>query len=385
MPDFSEQILQMPRSGIREIMEMAWSMDGDVTRLMVGEPDFETPAHIVKAAQAALSKGFTRYVSNAGLPELRSAFAEKFERTYGIDTGPEQITITHGAMGAVTSAIAITCEAGDDVLVPDPGWPNYVSAAMLFKVRPVPYPLAIENGFQPSLDEIEACITPKCKAIILCSPSNPTGQVYSAETTRQLVELARKHDLFVISDEVYADIVFEGSHCSAAEFDRDGRVLVANGVSKSYSMTGFRVGYLRADEAFSELAAKVQEPLITCGTASSQYAALEAITGPQDCVREMVDEYRERRNLVREFMEEQGQNQYTPRGAFYYMIDISGSGMSGQDFAVDLLRKHRVAVAPGPTFGESSGKYIRISLASSRADLLKGLSAVTGLMAEGRG
>jgi len=384
MPEFSEQILQMPQSGIREIMELAWSMDGEVTRLMVGEPDFETPAHIVKAAQAALSNGFTRYVSNAGLPELRSAVAKKFERTYGIDTSLEQITITHGAMGAVTSAIAITCDAGDDVLVPDPGWPNYISAAMLFGVRPVPYPLAIENEFQPFLEDIEARLTPKCKAIILCSPSNPTGQVYSAETTRQLVELARKYDLFVISDEVYADIIFEGTHCSAAEFDNDARVIVANGVSKSYAMTGFRVGYLRAGKTFSALAAKVQEPLITCGTANSQYAALEAITGPQDCIKKMVDEYRERRNLVTEFMDEHGQNQYTPRGAFYYMIDISRSGLDGQEFAVDLLRKHRVAVAPGPTFGESSGKFIRISLASSRADLLKGLSAITRLIEQGR-
>ena len=149
-------------------------------------------------------------------------------------------------------------------------------------------------------------------------------------------------------------------------------------------MTGFRVGYLRAGETFSGLAAKVQEPLITCGTASSQYAALEAITGPQDCVRQMVDEYRERRNLVAAFLEKHGQNQYTPRGAFYYMIDVSRSGLGGQDFAVDLLKKHRVAVAPGPTFGERSGKYIRISLASSRAELGKGLDAIARLVDDGQ-
>ncbi len=387
MPEFSKQIMKMPRSGIREIMELAWSMDGDgdgeLTRLMVGEPDFETPTHIVKAAQAALSDGFTRYISNAGLPELRSAIAKKFEQTYGVDTSQEQVTITHGAMGAITSAIAITCDAGDDVLIPDPGWPNYISAAMLLNARAVPYPLKIENEFQPVIEEIEACVTPRCKAIVLCSPSNPTGQVYSAETIRQLVELARKHDLFVISDEIYADIIFEGTHNSAAEFDTDGRVIVANGFSKSYSMTGFRVGYLRAGTAFSALAAKVQEPLITCGTASSQYAALEAITGPQDCIKRMVDEYRERRNLVSQFMDEHGLKQYTPRGAFYYMIDVSSSGLGGQEFALELLRKHRVAVAPGPTFGESSGKYIRISLASSRADLIKGLSAITKLIEQG--
>lgn len=380
MSKFSKNITNLPRSGIRVIMDMAWSMGNDVTRLMVGEPDFSTPVHIIEAAKKSLDAGATRYIANAGLPELRDAAANHFENITGVETNSSNIVITHGAMASIATAIAVTCDAGDEILIPDPGWPNYEMAAMLFQVNPILYPLNMKNDFQPDIKELDKLVTEKTKCIILCNPSNPTGQVYSQETIEALIEFARKNDIFVISDEIYSDIIFEGEYISAAELDCDERVIVVHGVSKSYSMTGFRVGYSRGNEAYIELAAKVQEPLVACGTASSQYAALAALTGPQECVEVMRSAYKKRRDLILNILEENDLKQYTPRGAFYILIDVSISGLSGYDFALKLLKKYRVAVAPGSTFGPNSNAYIRVSLASSEEELIKGIKAIIKMM-----
>lgn len=379
MKQLSQMAVNLPRSGIRVVMDRAWEMGDSVIRLMTGEPDFATPPHIIDAVHQALDAGHTRYIPNAGLLELRQVVAEKFQRETGQPTTSANVLITHGAMMGLTTAYFALLEPGDEILLPDPGWPNYDMAVRMTGASVKRYPLRIEQNFLPLPSEIESLITERTKALMICSPSNPAGQVYDRALMKELVALAKKYDLFVLSDEVYQDIVFDGEHVSAAELDPD-RSIVVSGVSKSFAMTGFRVGYVRATPQIIATVAKLQEPTIACGVAISQYGALAALTGPQDCVWQMRDEYRRRRDLAIAFLRKKNAYSYTPRGAFYLLIDVSRSGMNGEEFALELLQESRVAVAPGPTFGPASNQFIRISLASSEADIMAGLEAICDLL-----
>lgn len=378
MKQLARKATSVPQSGIRVIMDKVWKME-NVVKLMAGEPDFPTPTHIVDAVHAALNAGHTRYIASAGLPELRQAVAEKFQRDTGTPTSVSNILINHGAMLSVTTAFLTLLEEGDEILLSDPGYPNYEMSVRLTGATIVRYPLRVENEFLPDPDEIENLITPRTKCLVLCSPSNPTGQVYDRKLMERFVQLAQKHDLYIVSDEIYQDIIFEGEHVSAAELDPD-RSIVITGVSKSYAMTGFRVGFMRAPENIIEVGARIQEPLVSCGVAASQYGALEAIQGPQDCVAQMRNAYKRRRDLALALLKENNAYSYTPRGAFYLMIDVSASGMDGDQFADHLLQHGGVAVAPGPTFGPLSTPYVRISLASSDADISTGVSAICELI-----
>ena len=379
MKALSRKACALPRSGIRVVMDRAWEKGDGVVRLMTGEPDFPTPQHIVNAVHGALDAGHTRYIPNAGLGELRQAVARKFEMETGSATEASNVLITHGAMMGVATAFFTLLEPGDEILLPDPGWPNYEMSAQLTGARIKRYPLRIEQSFIPKPDEIESLISERTKALLLCSPSNPTGQVYDRSLMDALVAIARNHDLYLVSDEIYHDMVYEGEHASAASLDPD-RSIVVSGVSKSYAMTGFRVGFMRATKEIIEIGAKLQEPLVSCGVAISQHGALAAIEGPQDCVRQMRDAYRKRRDLAVAYLRERNAYSYTPRGAFYLMIDISASGLDGEAFALELLDHYNVAVAPGPTFGPASSGFVRISLASSEGDIATGLKAICDLM-----
>ncbi|MCA9876641.1 MAG: aminotransferase class I/II-fold pyridoxal phosphate-dependent enzyme, partial [Thermomicrobiales bacterium] len=305
----------LPRSGIREVMDLARPMD-DVIVLVVGEPSFNTPPHIIEAAAQAAHGGVTKYTPNAGLPDIREAVAERYSRRFGRDVTPGEVLVTAGAVNALAAIVAAIAEEGDEILIPDPGWPNYVAMIELARSVPVRYRLEPEQGYRPDLAAVEAQITPRTKAIIINNPSNPTGGVFDEATVRGFVDLAREHDLWLIADEVYEDLIFDGAHIPAARFDSE-RVITVSGVSKSYAMTGWRIGWAITNPELVALCGKIQEALVSCPSAVSQAAAEAAVRGPQDAVEEMRQAYQRRRDLVRDIFQPLGLLPAVPEGAFY--------------------------------------------------------------------
>ncbi|MBT3341716.1 MAG: pyridoxal phosphate-dependent aminotransferase [Gemmatimonadetes bacterium] len=376
MKPFASAPSDIPRSGIREIMDIAWATPGAI-HLEVGQPDFDTPAHIVEATCRHARAGHTRYVPNAGTNELRESAARYVQGKTGVPTEPEHILVTQGAVLSVATAFLSLLDPGDEVLLPDPGWPNYSMAVPLFHGRNVYYSLTAENNFLPDVAQIESLITDRTKLLLICSPSNPTGQVYDEAMIKQLMDLAQRHDLWVLADEIYGEIIFDGvRHVSAASHDPDGRVLLVTGMSKSYAMTGYRVGFTRASREYVELASKLQEPLVSCGVGFSQMAAADALDGPQDCVLQMRDAYQRRRDVALQVLRDHDMYRYTPGGAFYLLIDISASGMESKDFALELIREHKVAVAPGSTFGQMCAGHVRVSIASPDDVVREGIERI---------
>jgi aspartate aminotransferase/aminotransferase len=362
----------MPRSGIRATLDMAARIPGAI-HLEIGQPNFPTPAHIIEAALAAAREGFTGYTANAGLPSLREAIAEKVRRENGLPATAENVVVTTGGMGALYSIFLALLETGDEMLVPDPGYPNYAMAAYLLRARAVPYPLEAENGFQPRLDALPGLVSPRTKALVVNSPSNPTGSVLPAATMATLVAFAREHDLYLVSDECYEKIVFDACHVSPGSLDAEGRVISAFSFSKTYAMTGWRVGYAVTTPDMAALIAKIQEATVCCASSVSQKAAEAALAGPQDCVAAMVAAYRHRRDLAVAILRSHGLPTYLPQGAFYLLVSIGDCGVSSEQFARDLLDEEKVAVAPGRTFGPGGNGYVRISLASGEDELHMGL------------
>ena len=369
MRPINPRVEAVPRSGIRVILDLA-SRPG-VVHLEIGQPNFPTPAHIIDAADAAARAGHTGYTANAGLPELCDALSTTLASDNGVQAGVDQIVVTVGAMGALYAACLAVLEPGDQVLIPDPGYPNYHMAATLCGAETVRYPLLPEAGYQPDLDALAAAIGPQCKAIIVNSPSNPTGAVLSEASLRGVVDLAERHDLYVISDECYEKIVFDGRHISpAALAPGSDRFFTVSSVSKSYAMTGWRLGYVAAPAAMVPQLTKLQESIVGCAPVLSQHAALAALTGPQDAVREMCAAYRSRRDLAVELLQPHGLCNYRPGGAFYLLVDLPGEVDDTYDYAKRLLQERDVAVAPGETFGAGGAGRVRISTATSD-DLLR--------------
>jgi len=362
----------MPSSGIRKIMVLSQDVE-DCIHLEVGQPDFRTPSHILEAAARAAEEGFTRYTPGAGIPELREAIARKVTEKNGFAVGPENVVVSPGAVCSVISSLLAMAEPGDEVLIPEPGWPNYMMQMSCIGCRGVRYPLDPARGFQIDFDTLETLVTPRTKVLLINTPGNPTGALFPRDTMERIVDFVRRHDLFLLSDEVYEDIVYEGEHTSAGLFNDDGRIAVVFGFSKSYAVTGLRVGYTVCGEEMARLVTKLQEPLVSCASGISQKACLAALEGPQEPVREMVREYRKRRDAVIEILRENDLYLYTPGGAFYILIDISCTGMSSMDFAVQLFNDTRVAVAPGETFGDSTRSFVRICFAADTEKLVKGV------------
>jgi aspartate/methionine/tyrosine aminotransferase len=271
--------------------------------------------------------------------------------------------------------VAAIAEEGDEILIPDPGWPNYVAMIELARVVPVRYRLEPEQGYRPDLAAMEAQITPRTKAIIINNPSNPTGGVFDEATVRDLVALARKHDLWLISDEVYEDLIFAGEHVPAARFDSE-RVITISGVSKSYAMTGWRIGWAITNPDLVALCGKIQEALVSCPSAPSQAAAEAAVRGPQDVVEEMRVAYQRRRDLVRDIFLPLGMLPAVPEGAFYALVDLRAVGIPSRDLSRMLLEEERVAAAPGSTFGDVAEGMLRISLATADDDLREGCERI---------
>jgi aspartate/methionine/tyrosine aminotransferase len=364
----------MARSGIREIMDLAWGRS-DVIRLEVGEPNFDTPSHVVEAAMCAARDGKIRYTPNAGLPELREALAEKVRCVNGISATTDSIIVTHGAVEGIFSTLAAVVEAGDEILVPDPGWPNYRMMSSVLGARAVGYRLVPETGYSPDLDELRRCITARTRVIIVNSPSNPLGTILTVRELENLVSLAERYDLWVISDECYDQVVFDDSFVSTAAIADGGRVISAYSFSKTYAMTGWRVGYLVLPDELRDTVARIQEPVISCVSGPAQYAALAALAGPQYRVAAMVASYRHNRDLAETLLRAADTSFVSPAGAFYLWL-YTGGCEDGAIIARRLVLEHGVAVAPGPTFGPSGCHALRISLAASEEKLTEGIRRI---------
>ena len=372
MQPFSPTALAMPESGIRRITNAAIGIPGCI-RLEMGEPQFATPAHICDAAAKAARDGFTKYTASQGLLSLREAMSAKLARVNRLHVPPQRIVATNGALSGLFTTCLALIEPGGEVLIPDPGWPNWEMMILAAGGRPARYPTPGENDFLPDPDALDALVTPRTRAILINSPSNPTGAVMPAEVIERMVAFARRHDLWVISDECYDECVFEGEHVSPAGFDTDGRVISIFSCSKTYAMTGWRVGYIAAPEAAIDVLAKLQQPVLGNICSVAQKAAEAALTGPQDCVGEMRDYYRARREQALAMLAAADVPVAVPGGAFYLMVDVSRANPSGTAFALDLLHKHQVAVAPGESFGPGGSGFVRVALCASEAAIAGGL------------
>ena len=371
MKPLSQVAQSLPRSGIREVMAVASEMEG-VIHLEVGEPSFGTPPHIIETAFERASAGATRYTSNYGIPPLRKAIAERYSARWDRPVEPAEVMATHGGVNAISAMLFAMLEPGDEVLVPDPAWPNYIGMIGLARGIPVRYPLALDGDFEPDATAVASLVTPRTKALILCNPGNPTGAVWRPETVEAMVALAEQHDLYVISDEIYEELVFDGEHTPAARFDNDGRVVTVSGFSKTYAMTGWRLGWAVARPELVTLAGKMQEPVLSCPSSISQEAGVAALTGPQEAVGIMRESYRARRDIARSILEPAGLLPVVPRGAFYAMVDLRRTGLTSRELAFGLLEEEKVATAPGSTFGTVAEGFVRVSLASSDEDVTEG-------------
>jgi Aspartate/tyrosine/aromatic aminotransferase len=368
------------RSGIREMMDLAATLDG-VVHLEIGEPDFPTPEHIVEAVQGALGPGAVKYTLSRGDPGLRALLAEKLRRTNGIAVGADNVVVTTGGTGAISAAMIALAGAGDGVLLPDIGWPAYEMIARLVGARILHYRLLPESGFEPDLDHL-ATLAREARVLVVNSPSNPTGAVFSRATSERILEIAQRCDLTVISDEVYEEIVFDGEHVSLGGLDEDGRVVGVYSFSKTFAMTGWRIGYLTAASSVVEAVVKVQEALVACPSWVGQRAAEAALTGPQSVVAEMRAEYRRRRDLAVELLERHGLDVSRPRGTFYALARVGAADSDTYGFVRRLLLEARVAVAPGETFGPAGGGLVRLSLASPPEAISEGIERLARTVAK---
>lgn len=373
MRHVNNRLQQMPRSGIRVIMDLANQQD-EVFHLELGEPGFDTPKHIQEAGMEAMLRGFTKYTPNIGLLSLRELIVDKLNRENDIQVDVEQVAVTPGAIFGVVSALSTIAEQGDEILIPDPGWPHYTMQCLILGLVPKYYKLPRNNRFEPDVAEVESLITPKTRGIVLNSPGNPTGAVISPGIIEALLTVAKRHDVYLISDEIYERIVFEGAAFSPASLDPDGNVIVINGFSKTYAMTGWRVGYWTAPKEIILPMRKVLEPFVTSACSISQKAAEMALSGDQTCVAKMVAIYRTNRDVVAAELERQGLCFSMPQGAFYLLVDISATGMDSYSYAQKLVKATGVAVAPGKTFGPSSDHLVRISFCAGEAELSEGIS-----------
>ena len=376
----ADNAIRIPASGIREIANKAMERPGTI-RLELGEPNFPTPSHITAAGADALADGKTRYTATRGLLRLREQIIGKLRRVNGIEAGPENIVVTAGGVNAIYAALTAIINPGDEVLVPNPAWPNYVMQVLACGGEVREYRLD-KTTFLPNVEHVEAMITPRTKVLILNSPGNPTGAVLPRATAEQFVALAAKHDVYILSDEVYDELVYGEAHTSLYPLD-PSNVIGVYSFSKTYAMTGWRLGYLVANANLAKLVERVQESVISCASQVSQEAGIAALTGDQSVVQEMRDKYRARRDAIVEELKREKLYTYTPEGAFYILVDISRAGLDSHSFALQLLdRGGGVAVAPGSAFGTAADHIVRISLASSEEDLRKGIQAIAKLVSE---
>jgi aspartate aminotransferase len=361
----------LPHHSIREVMEVAWRRP-EAIHLEVGEPGFPTPPHIVEAAARAARDGHTKYTPNAGIVPLREALAEKIGRVNGYPATPEQVVVGAGGVQILHNVLLALTDPGDEILLPDPAWPDFVQMAHLLDTPVRHYHQTPETGFLPTIEELEELITPRTRVLVVNSPSNPLGAVVPAELSAELVAFAERRGLWLVSDECYDEIAFDGTFASPMSVAPSPRIISVYSFSKVYAMTGWRVGYCVAPPEVAATLTRLQEPIVSCVNAPAQMAALAAVTGPQDVVGEMRDAYRERRDAAVEDLTAAGIPVLRPAGAFYLWVDITRSGRDSRDFAFSLITERGVAVAPGTAFGAAGEGFVRLSMAAELDDLLEG-------------
>lgn len=381
----------LPFSEIRVMMERATKMQKngeDVIHMEIGRPDFDTPQVIKDAANTALANGNVFYTSNYGTPELRQAIADKLKRDNGIDYKAEEILVTIGVGEGTYAAVAAFTEPGDEILVPDPVWLNYIHVPHFFGAVPVSYKLREENDYQIDLDEIEGFITPKTRMLVINTPGNPTGVVQSRETLEKLADIAKKHDLIVVSDEIYEKLVYgEAKHISIASLPgMKERTITLNGFSKCYSMTGWRLGYAAAPVEFIKAMVRVHAYINTCAPSFVQEAGITALEKAEPDVQEMVKEYQRRRDyIVSAINSIDGLSCRTPGGAFYIFVNIKALGKTSAEMADYLLDHAKIAAVPGSAFGPQGEGYIRLSYACSYERIVEAMERLKKAVAELKG
>jgi aspartate aminotransferase len=373
------------RSGIRVMFELAEEQGGDLVRLEVGEPDFDTPGHVIDAAAQAARDGETHYTSGAGIPELREAIAERMRDEADVPIAPEQVTVTNGAMEALSLALSAIADPGEEVTIPTPAWPNYRNQVILAGAEPVEVALPADDGFDLDPDRIIENLNENTAAVILTTPSNPTGRIYDEEAVKDVVVAAAEHDTYVIADEVYARLTYDGDHRRIASYmDYEG-LLTVDSCSKTYAMTGWRMGWLVGPEAVVAAATSLGESTTACPSSVGQHAALAAITGTQEPVHEMYDAFHERRDYLTERVAEIPHISCPrPEGAFYAFLDVSELDGSSFDVAERLLSDYGVVTAPGGAFSEAGEGYLRLSFANSLDRIELGLDRIERMVRDER-
>lgn len=365
----------LQQGGIRRFFDMAADYPGAVN-LGIGEPDMATPSPIIDAAVKSMREGKTHYTPNAGVLETREAVAEYLQR-FGARKDPRtEVIITTGGMGAVSMALQCCITSGDEVLIQDPQWLNYLSQVKFMNGVAVRIPVDEQNGFQPRAEDIEKVITPKSKILLLNSPNNPTGSVIDGETLAAIAQVAKKHDLLVLSDEVYCELLYDGrEHVSIASIDGMAeRTVIINSLSKTFAMTGWRLGFAAGPREIISKMVFLQENLTACAAAMSQYAAAYALR-TMCGVDEMRSVYQRRRDIMHEGLASlPGIRCRKPEGTFYAFPNITGTGLSSEQFAEELLKKAGVVVVPGNAFGKCGEGYVRISYANAEENLKEAIN-----------
>jgi aminotransferase len=372
----SRRVRAVPPSGIRRFFDIAATMP-DVISLGVGEPDFITPADIRAAGQRSIDQT-TAYTSNSGLLELRVSLAAHLNRLYGADYDPDtELLMAVGVSEAMMAAALATLNPGDEVLVPEPCFVAYPACVMFADARPVYVPTRVETGFQVTGADLEAAITPRTRAILIGYPNNPTGAVLSRERMLEVAAVAERHDLLVISDEIYDRLVYGVEHtCFAALPGMKERTILLGGFSKAYAMTGWRLGWLAAPEEITAAVRKVHQYAIMSAPTASQYAGLEALRFGEDSVQAMVAEYDRRRQVIVSGLNSIGLQTFEPQGAFYAYPYVGHLGLSSEQFCDQLLTEEQVAVIPGDAFGPSGAGHVRACYATSMDKIEEALERI---------
>ena len=379
----SKTITTIEPSGIRKFFDIVSEMD-DAISLGVGEPDFDTPWHIRDEGIYSLEKGRTFYTSNAGLKELKIEISKYLDRRFGLSYDyNKEMLVTVGGSEAIDIAMRAMLDPQDEVLIPQPSYVSYVPCCVLANGTPVPIELKAENEFRLTAEELEAAITPKTKLLVMPFPNNPTGAVMEKKDLEAVAEVVKKHDLFVLSDEIYAELTYLDNHVSIASIPgMRERTIVINGFSKSHAMTGWRLGYACGPEVIIKQMLKIHQFAIMCAPTTSQYAAVEALRNGDEDVAMMREEYNGRRRYVLERFKEMGLSCFEPFGAFYAFPCIKDLGMTSDEFATKLLQTKKVAVVPGTAFGACGEGFLRKSYAYSLDDLRIALDRVAEFVTE---
>jgi aminotransferase len=381
----SQKVATLPPSGIRKFFDLLSSME-DVISLGIGEPDFVTPWHIREAGIYSLEKGYTMYTSNSGMPELRQELARYLEAHYEVSYHPEhEILITAGSSEGLDLVLRAIINPGDEVIIPDPCYVAYPADITLAGGVPVPVPTSEKDNFVVRATDIETRITKRTKAILIGYPANPTGAVMSKKEAYAIAELSKKHDLLMISDEIYARLVYAVEHiCFPSLPGMKSRTILVSGFSKSHAMTGWRIGYVAADRRFIQAMTRIHQYTMLCAPTMTQMAAIEALKNGETAVEGMVQEYNTRRRFMVKRLNEIGLPCFEPRGAFFAFPSIKPTGMNSEQFAEKLLLEQRVAVVPGLAFGQSGEGFVRCCYATSMPNIEEALRRIDRFLRKSR-